>query len=317
MAHIQYFLFFPNFIVGGPLESVCRLEGLLQTVSSRGRDLQSTLDENRQIEISLRTQIEAQLSEEPNHPVITDPLPPTPEPSPPPMTPIADARGADFADNQFKTPEKSISLGSGSLTLPASTVETPRHDRNEANGSPGFPRSPNSIDNSDLHRVGLPGYRRTVSEDDLDHLAFGCGAAFLGTGTASLWGTGENLQSRNDMLPPADPASDFRDATNTTRTRRHDDEPFLMMHAAPTLTSSFDQVDFRTGLSGHRGVAHYRTAKSSPTPRGRSLRMMSEHRGIAHARVRGPPRRNSPPSSPHARAAIEPRFSPFPGTSEP
>ncbi|GAX13746.1 hypothetical protein FisN_30Lh032 [Fistulifera solaris] len=63
----------------------------------------------------------------------------------------------------------------------------------------------------------------------------------------------------------------------------------------PTHTSSFDGIDFRTGLSGHR-VLSVGKSGGSHTPRVRMRMMMSQHRGIPNSR---PYRRSSnpPPSS--------------------
>lgn len=289
--------------MGGPLETVCRLEGLLDTIESRGRDLQATLDENRQIEASLRKQIEAELESDPTHPVISEP--PVREDilysaskdasdTSGPRTPTFD----DHSNQLLQTPEK---MPSGeSLTLPAS-AETYPGDENRYADRASYPRSPNSIDNSELLANGLPTYRRTVSEDDLDQLVFGCGAAFLGRSTG--------LFSANNTSITSDTEQEMDLLNLRPRNRAAETDQSLMMHAAPTLTSSFDGIDFRTGLSGHRGLTNTKSKTgSSPTPRGRQVRMMmSEHRGIA--RVRGPPaRRDSPTGAP----ALGPRFSPFP-----
>jgi hypothetical protein len=59
-------------IVAGTLDSSCRLEGLLDTVVSRGKGLQRTLDENHHIEMSLRKQVEAAGEMDPMHPIITE-----------------------------------------------------------------------------------------------------------------------------------------------------------------------------------------------------------------------------------------------------
>lgn len=290
--------------VGGPLDQSCRLEGLLGTIEGRGKDLQTALDENRQIEENLRKQIEAELQSEPTHPVISDP-PPIEEitlsssrdhsEASHPTTPIADFHESPY----MRTPEK-VAADSPALTLPTSTGTT--HGCARSPNSIRAPRSPNSIDNSDVHGQSFPGYRRTVSEDDLDQFAFGCGAVFLGQ--SGIFGDGH--QARSDLLPSSGPEggefSNLRARSSLTDA--------LMMHATPTLTSSFDGIDFRTGLSGHRALtsATKPGVGSSPTTRSRTILKMSAHRGIS--RTKPIPKKNSAEES--NQPAFAPRFSPFP-----
>lgn len=327
------------------------MEGLLETVEGRGRDLQATLDENRQIEQHLRRQIESELQSEPNHPVISKPpeieywfdesskerllTDSTSQPS----TPSAAAADPAFP----RTPDHPASTSprpSGARSLPGSCDSTD----GTVGGSGYHPRSPVSIDNADLHnRNNIPMYRRTVSEDDMDHLAYGCGVALLGPGSSSLFG---GVAAPNILAPFDSTATDGQDPadrpTAATRSRSATVDPHFSYptnhphqnhhnshphdhYASPTLTSSFDAVDFRTGLSGHRGLSHAAAAAAaagnSPTPRYRSMRLMSAHHGIG--RVRGPPaRRTSPTSSgtvssssatgPPPAPAFGPRFSPYP-----
>lgn len=298
----------PQLLVGGPLDSVCRLEGLLDTIVNRGRDLQSTIEQNQQIEVSLRKQIHTKMHEPPEYPVITEPNllcysedNEDQNDGSPPTTPTNQEVAAHTS--HIQTPERMPSRESTqALTHPSSSATYHAGVRPlSGSESPSCPRSPNSIDNSDLQTAGIPAYRRTVSEDDLDTLAFGCGAAFLSSGTG-LFGADTWMGQRADLLAP----STGDQISPSGRTRRQSMEDAFLMHAAPTLTSSFDGVDFRTGLSGHRALSNAKTG-SSPTPRGRPTRMMmSQHSGIG--RIRAPPRRNSPTSTP----AFGPRFSPFP-----
>lgn len=316
------------------------MEGLLDTIESRGRDLQSTLDENRQIEASLRGQINSELEKEPCHPVIVE-LPDhalssnsRDSDSSQPLTPTGDDRHKENAS--LRTPDKSMRINrDSSLELPGQDG-SPASALSDNNGgyrsgnrpSPACPRSPSSIDNADIARSGIPGYRRAVSEDDLDSLSIGCGVALMGQGSG-LWGTGPepweggtNPGLLRSGEQPQHPSSD--DGNPSTRVRPRTMTDSLMMHATPTLTSSFDGIDFRTGLSGHRGLSNAAKPGHSPTPHGRQVRfMMSQHCGIG--RVRPVPQanqrsRNSPTSTSQSeRSAASapsfgPRFSPFPGT---
>ena len=174
----------------------------------------------------------------------------------------------------------------------------------------GMPGSPNSIDNSDLEPGTLPRYRRSASSENLQNFTIGCGASFLGETSELLLGNPSSYMMDDTSTHPDDEhqqqqqnhdehhqqqQSHVRERTGST-----DAASSHYTTTAPTLmTSSFDGgVDFRTGLSGHRGLNR---AKKGPTPRG-PVRMMSEHRGIARIR---PLRRNSP-SSP----SLGPRFMP-------
>ena len=61
---------------------------------------------------------------------------------------------------------------------------------------------------------------------------------------------------------------------------------------SPQRTASFDTIDFRTGMSGHRGALSSRTSDPRATPR-RNIRMMSSHMGIGRIRC-------TPPTKPKA-----------------
>jgi hypothetical protein len=331
--------------VSGPQESVCRLEGLLETIEERGRGLQATLNENRQVELSLHGQIQAEMQSEPIHPVIEE-------------VPELDLLGEDGDDQkQGKNKENWTEHPStprtpdGRSSSPNMSRQSGSHSREpgsagsvEARVGTAFSQSPASIDNADLRRgTSIPVYRRTVSEDDMDQLAFGCGAALLGQGSSGLFSGGAP-----NIMAPFESLGDVQEAYHNTQTSSpagsgqparprsamdhhqhyqnpHDNYP------APTLTSSFDGINFRTGMSGHRGLSHATitsAAHHSPTPRYRHMRMMSEHRGIA--RARGPPSRQPHGESPTAAApaiapsssptvtlpTFGPRFSPYPFVSE-
>jgi len=275
---------FPS--VGGPLDASCRLEGLLDTVVNRGSDLQKELDENDRIEESLRREIAAEHQKEPSHPIVADkpkieesiasgdtketqePTTPTPNTTGLPRTPDVSPETAYIVDG--------LRVGRDGIT---------------AFGKPAaFPFSPNSIDNADLGNPGLPGYRRNTSRDESDF--YGCG--FLG-GHVRLFADAEQPSSPIRM-PDHGNASPTRmvDHGNENRLRAAsaDGHPNL----SPTLTSSFDTIDFRTGMSGHRGLNNTKKMHAGHSPIPRSRLMMSEHRGIG--RARGPLHKSATPNSP-------------------
>jgi hypothetical protein len=286
-------------IVAGPLDSSCRLEGLLDTVVSRGMGLQRTLDENNNIEMSLRKQLEAAGEALPIHPIITE-APRRDDLS------DADCKGLDRSDTLPSTPTGSRTgserdvLAQPVLSTPPRTpsrdvvimqsasmeAEVSMTPAARAHGAP----SPNSIDNSDIAGPGFPSYRRAGSDDyDLHELALGCGAAFF-SGNAALFG--ESLSKASKIITgtsatAADGALHNNENTRTVRTSNSSDPASPLWQSAPILSTSFDTVDFRNGLSGHRGLTN--SAKSSgSSPNTRGFPRMSDHHGIARARAKYP-----------------------------
>jgi hypothetical protein len=280
------------------LDSACRLEGLLDTVVSRGRGLQNTLDENLHIENSLRKQVESAELVEPTHPIITDPpgdqdldisFIRNGQSSDHPSTPTGSTRDV-LAQPIFgapRTPNRDVVImTSASMEAEVSMIR-PGND-----GSGIHSPSPNSIDNSDL--VGLPRYRRNDDDDDLHQLAFGCGAAFFGDHSDLF---GESVSATRALPTSPLRASPLRASTlrasplrasplrqpnsynnENARQRTSSDPSSPWMHSAPS-SSSFDTVDFRTGLSGHRGLTHNAKSGSSPSAR-REVRSMGHHGGL-------------------------------------
>jgi hypothetical protein len=259
-----------SYLVGGPLEKSCRLEGLLDTVINRGKDLQKELDENNRIEESIRREINAELLVEPNHPVVTEAprifenlSPASSSDACEPTTPRSGKN--DVALHYPRTPE----LSPNTLLINGRPSDL-RDYENHA-----FPFTSHSRDNADLCGPGLPGYRRNETGYD-----FACGASLLGNNVHLF------TQPDTYML---ESAQNRRDRSNSSDGVNH---PSL----GPALTSSFDTIDFRTGMSGHRGLTNAKPNPGhSPTPRGARLRM-SEHRGIG--RARGPLQRSSASNSP-------------------
>jgi hypothetical protein len=151
--------------------------------------------------------------------------------------------------------------------------------------------SPNSIDNSDLG-AGLPTYRMDAST--FDDTAYGCGVAFLGT-TFPFGESNPDAENQtcNTLLPGLSYYSDS-EHNKSSRVRSNSvennhDIPQSHQHHhhwQPTVTASFDTIDFRTGMSGHRGLNNAKRLGQphhySPTTRTRY--MMSGHRGIGGTR---------------------------------
>lgn len=274
------------------------MEGLLDTVISRGKDLQRELEENNRIEEALRREIEAEMQVEPEHPVITD-IPDLTDDIIEPTTPKASGMNKELQQPAFGTPNGSPSAAQHSVKKST--------DLSQYQIRP-LPHSPS--DNNDVtpefRAPGLPAYRtRQVSSfDDESMLAdYGCGAAMLGNSAFRLFASSSTVaeqhptQLHENQFSVVAQTNSYGNASGRFRSMSSD----AHHHHNGDLgsTSSFDAIDFRTGMSGHRGLNKSSTANStkinstshhyghhSPTPHAGSRFMMSEHRGIA--RVRGP-----------------------------
>jgi hypothetical protein len=323
--------------VGGALDESCRLEGLLNTVLCRGEDLQKTLDDNRQIERSLQRQLEMALASEPSHPIIShlprehhddhdddDDHVDDDEDCKLPASASHDPEDAAHIQNHnhlLQTPRQAATT---LLQTPERSVTDVYHTPQQrsvidSENSPASPKSPNSIDNSDIG-IGpyMPHYRECGSQDSSSGgggggriVDFGCGSVLLEEGASELFGenvgssgiiagdrsvrstgargdtrrsttsatTDDNNRLRSASIEllgrrpsPQTTGAGAASATGSSSSQHH-------LHPAPTLTASFDNIDFRTGLSGHRALttAHLH---SSPKPNKRHIRMMGEHRGL-------------------------------------
>jgi len=287
---VSHRLFHSIISVGGPLEKSCKLEGILDTIVHRGMDLQKELDENSAIEESIRQEIEAEFQNKPNHPIVSE----APKAEEQLFVPVENNTSNEAREPTTPTGKSTDSPSKDYARTPGTPDQSPDSGvtfntvREISHPAATFPFSPNSIDNADLSGVGLPAYRRNTSLDYAD--SFGCGAtSFLGT---HVFSDGEQAAS---PLRFTDGNENRLRASSADGEGGHT-QPYLVL--TPTLTSSFDTVDFRTGLSGHRGLTNAKKSNVGNSPnntrRGRMM-MMSEHRGIG--RVRGPLNRSGAPNT--------------------
>lgn len=267
--------------MSGPLDKSCKLEGILHTIAEKSEDLRTELEKNERIEALLRGEIEKEAPREPNHPIITSP--PIEDDSPrkdlenkqvdaEPTTPT-DVRTINEVSAPILKPETAhdnipLGLRLQSNILDLDDSELPDFSYHYGVGDPmAFPFcvSPNR----GLSSTSLPTYRRTGSSESLNELGYGC-TAFLGAG-AHLFTEGEVPRRENLLEGPHE---------SRARSNSADGEH---QHLQPSFTASFDTVDFRTGLSGHRGLQNTHTTHS-PVPRVRAPMntryMMSVHDGI-------------------------------------
>jgi hypothetical protein len=174
-------------------------------------------------------------------------------------------------------------LNSPAHSCPMPSAATPRLEHPYIDGTPS----------------GLPRYR-VNSDDDLYGLgwagALGCGSALFGERLleSSRHGTANILSaSGNDIL-----ALSFDDNTLLAHASTRSRAAALVAASGATAMAgggsgggsgsidsplrsggSFDGVNFRTGMSGHRGLSQPKRDRNSGGPR-RQIRMMSEHRGV-------------------------------------
>lgn len=292
--------------VGGPLNESCKLEGMLETVRAREEDLQRSLDEVQQLAHGLREKIDFERSQPDLHPVIK--LPSLLDEEIENGNDENDISGSSAALQEPATPPKIKNTSNSSEEIPlvessdSSSVNTdvdlrPRlgsHDHHgvtvhsPAHSCPGLTDGV-GIDGKyvDGPSPGLPCYR--INTEDEFHgisLGFGCGTALFGERLLeSQPGDADSLMALSFDDSLVEDANTVGGAT----------VPLPSSNGIPigespprneyTLRSgSFDGINFRTGMSGHRGLSSARK-KSSPSAPPRQVRMMSVHSGIGAARA--------------------------------
>jgi hypothetical protein len=283
---------------------------MLQSVERKQRELQRELDEVNRLTQGLRDKIRLEQQHPEEHPVISL------------RQEIEDDENdmSGVGLNPSSTPPKMLKTDSSSpmigLQLTQSTdsteVElgeprTPAHDDHLNNQlvlhSPAHScpmPSVNQLDQPfmDGHSTGLPRYRIN-SDDDLHGLTwgFGCGTTLFGerlighdsdTGNIMALSFDDSLVEDNATVATAQSRGSLTNASLPAP------RGLVNAHSGDSLRSgSFDGINFRTGMSGHRGLNQI-NKNSSPIAR-REIRMMSSTRGIAN--VRGSlKRRPNPPS---------------------
>mmetsp|Transcript_17028 Transcript_17028/g.46670 ORF Transcript_17028/g.46670 Transcript_17028/m.46670 type:complete len:697 (+) Transcript_17028:428-2518(+) len=299
--------------VGGPVDDSCRLEGLLDTIQGRGRDLQTTLEENHKIEVGLTEYIRSAQEQEPNHPVISQP--------PAPPAEVGQTLGRSKSADDDCLPQNRTPTTPPANVLLQPTLQTPESDRYSGNHlghpdlsaettgggyirasqtCPAMPSSPNSIDNSDLSVTARlsngrdGGIQTSASSDNHNALAltFGCGvlpSELLGAdGTGSSVSSGDTANALLRGFASALDGSPDQPSRNPAMSSWSHQSP-----PPASASSSFDSgyVNFRTGMSGHGGLSSSkRNHKNSPTPQyNRSTNHHQGHQPQTH-RSNGRPR---------------------------
>lgn len=303
LTHVSFLVYIIT--VGGPLDRSCQLEGTLELVEERKRVLQRQLEQVERLSEGLKVEIGEVEGEDPSHPIITLPHPPTEsqeeKPAICPGTPVQDT-------DKLDTPTLSESP----------TVVTQGKDGVELTHSPATPgrepsvhqelNSPFSIDNADISGAfagrltttddGLLSiYQRIEDNDPPGIVEVGCSSFLFGRicasededeGVRRLIGLSfDDSEDSSDAISPPRPPALPPSLTATPSMGMGSASPSQRAISSPNRTPSFDTIDFRTGMSGHRALGSTRTADPRGTP-GSTRRMMkmSDHMGIS--RIRGP-----------------------------
>lgn len=267
---------FPNLIgrnstVGGPLDDSCKLEGMLNLVQARKKELEDKMEEIQCLSTSLLRRISETRQQEPSHPIISH---------------LPEAADEDVG---LKTCDSATSV---STPLPkhqrevvVATSPDAEHEFEIMDGDSVssivnlVPRTPNTIDNSDIIR--------TYADENMYP---GTTESHYMCSPFSFFSGSEDSEERHQDDTYILPGRSFEEQASRIR-------PRIRRSLAPAIavSPSMGSVDFSTGLSGHRALTSSKTGRGQVQ---RQVRMMSEHRGIGT--FRGPLRRSQ--QSPGANA---------------
>lgn len=272
--------------VGGPLDKSCQLEGILDSVASRKRELERELRELEDLSRGLGEEVQLALSQEPSHPIIT-PTPeierpsspkasPSPESSPVPRSPIDKLKITTSEDSVeiARSPDQVAASLHDSVEL---THETPPQL------SPSNLMSPHTIDNADLSATFFVDDDSAVMGNSIPE-QLGC-EIFGATRCVmdedeGLIGLSFDIADTFGTVAPAPPPR-LRPSARTSTGR----SPGRRIIPSPSMSSSFDSqgINFRTGMSGHCALGHSKQRSGTAQPQ-RLVRFMGEHRGIGKLR---------------------------------
>jgi hypothetical protein len=280
------------------LDEACKLEGMLETVRAKQQDLQRSLDEVQQLSNGLRDKIHFESKEPEVHPVIAHPRlieedmvtqnnenersgPAATNPVTPPK--IKQGTGS------FSTDELALTGSAGSsgiVDMGIHGVHRPRHPNAMTIHS-------SALTNMDRPYMGgpstgLPSYR--VNTEDEFHgitLGFGCGTSLFGERLIESQNLGDDdslmALSFDSFVDDAQTIGGVSSgATASSHHAMHGVSGDNHAPESPLRSGSFDGINFRTGMSGHRGLSQAKK-KASPCAT-RELPKMSAHMGIGVGR---------------------------------
>jgi hypothetical protein len=279
---------------------------LLDTVWCRGKGLEKTLDENRLIAEGLQRQLDAAFEMQPNHPIISlktlpeNRAPPVGTASPrtpngpaysPPLSAMQTPKKMDYFEPLTPTQHRTGSFDSHQNHHPGCKISpaprTPDFDATKNGIRIGFAATTTA---PTMPRYHAADRQHSMDEGDSTSMDFGgCGSTFMGPGgAAELFG--EGFAGSHDL---SDDDYDHHHLHPQTQ-QHHPQHHHPSSHANsggggvpslnPSLSASFDVVDFRTGMSCHRALNATKYGRSPAPPR-RQVRTMGDHRGIAPIRT--------------------------------
>lgn len=271
----------------------------------RKTELKRQLEQTERLTEFLAAELKDLEAQEPTHPIITEPPPTFQEQHSPNQ--VSSCPGTPVTYKvESSVPQSPTVITSGvhgvELTENTSPI-TPGDPISPGRSQPQSPPvlgSPYSIDNADLNsgvytsRTGgrdhqaMSLYR--AEEDGPGLVHFGCSSLLFGRVCESddedvvdgrLIGLSFDSDNSNSPNTPGSPILTCTPSLGSMG------PPAAPRHtlASPQRTSSFDTIDFRTGMSGHRALLSTRTADPRSVPAARSaIRMMSDHKGISKIR---------------------------------
>lgn len=250
-----------DFLVNGPLDRSCRLEGMYDLVEARRKELQERLEQIERLSSGLAQRIESVKVEEPSHPIISE----APNES-------VDKENTQDSDNDSRSSHVcSTPAGVGSpvrqsrdpvvSNFPETTRRLELLDTN-INLSPSMPlapTTPNTIDNSDI--------REYVDENSFPG---GPPAPYM-CATFEFFGEEDDTHQNWENNRSFDDVSKIRPRRNSNN--------FQSPSPSPPSHQEIGTINFSTGMSGHGALTSGRTSRgklSGP----RHVRMMGAHAGI-------------------------------------
>lgn len=244
--------------VGEPRDKSCRLEGLLDVVRSGVQKLEEDLEENRRTESILSDQIKGEMMKEPSHPIISEP----------PTTSEEEALVAN------------VERGDEILNSLSLSISTSSSDE-ESEQDFDMKQLPYDIEMQQPSNVEFE-----VDENgELPFTPIPCCAKSNATTynnsarrspTTNQYHRAVTTNNQNDLRQQF-----FSDRGNAANFLDSEQFPSESNPGIPSLRSqSFDCIDFRTGLSGHRALASSSKFRSGPLRRGEA-RLMSDYKYIS------------------------------------
>lgn len=301
-SHFLYSLF--QIAVGGPLETSCKYEGMLQSVQRKKQELERELSEINFLVHGLTERIDVERQNTPEYPVITERKPSQAEigndendfaaaphsPTTPPQLHSNEAQwpvsnsSTEVHLGDPRTPSQQIIPNEHSLYSPPRSCPMPGSVPAQMAGLHGTALTHGLVQPFiDGEPAGLPRYRVTNDDDQGLPWSFGCGSTLFGERLIEQECDTGNVMtlSFDDSLVNGPLSRQRAVASRSLAARTIASANLSTGDSLIQRGGSFDgPINFRTGMSGHTGLNLSRK-KNGQMSRPHQVRMMSEHRGIA------------------------------------